>query len=80
MLFNQHSYLVSSAFLLGLILWLVLRQGFSWGGLAAVVVTAGALAGMWLATRTGASTYDEVARVERALTEGPTLVEFYSNY
>lgn len=80
MFFNQHSYLISGLFLLAVVAFLVLREGVTNAGLLAIGLTAGLLAGVWLATRTGPSTYDEVAEVEAALSEGPTLIEFYSNY
>ena len=80
MFFNQHSYLISSLFLLAIVTFLVLREGVTSGGLLAIGLTVGLLGGVWLATRTGPSTFSEVAEVEAVLADGPTLVEFYSNY
>jgi drug/metabolite transporter (DMT)-like permease len=79
--FNQHSYLLVSASVLGVAaLALVLRRArrawLIWLGLLGVAV------GGWFALRTGAGEpFKSVDAYEAAVREGqPTLVEFYSDY
>ena len=79
--FNQHSYLLISAIVLGVTaLALALRRArrawLIWLGLLGVAV------GGWFALRTGAGAqFTSVDDYEAALREGqPTLVEFYSDY
>lgn len=81
MFFNQYSYLVTSVFAVALVVVLALSRGVSRRGLLAVAVAVLMAFVGWLATRTGPSTFSNVAQVEAALEGGsPTLVEFYSNY
>ena len=79
--FNQHSYLLICAIVLGSVAIALFRRHarrawLIWLGLLAVV-----LAG-WLALRTGeGAQFNSVEDYEAALRTGkPTLVEFYSDY
>ena len=79
--FNQHSYLLISAIVLGVTaIALVVRRArrawLIWLGLLAMAV------GGWFMLRTGAGThFDSADDYEAALREGqPTLIEFYSDY
>lgn len=79
--FNQHSYLLISAIVLGVAAIALFRRRarrawLIWLGLLAV-----AMAG-WFALRTGEGTpFNSVEDYEAALRTGqPTLVEFYSDY
>jgi 4-amino-4-deoxy-L-arabinose transferase-like glycosyltransferase len=78
---NQHSYLLISAVVLGVVAIALFRRRarrawLIWLGLLAV-----ALVG-WLALRTGEGTpFNSVEDYETALRSGqPTLVEIYSDY
>lgn len=79
--FNQHSYLLISAIVLGSVALALFRRRArrAWGiwlGLSIVAIVG------WFALRTGDGTqFSSVADYEAALRAGqPTLVEFYSDY
>ncbi len=79
--FNQHSYLFSSAIVLGIVALALFRRRarrawFIWAGLLVM-----ALIG-WFVLRTGESpSFTSVEDYEAALRTGQsTLVEFYSDY
>ena len=79
--FNQHSYLLISAIVLGAIaialFWRHARRAWLiWPGVLVAVIAG------WFALRTGEGTqFRSVANYEAALRSGqPTLVEFYSDY
>ena len=81
MIFNQHSYVFSSAFLIALVALLSLGQGVTMRGVVATGMAVLVLLIVWLATRTGNSTLGTAVEVEQVLTNGtPTFVQFYSNY
>ena len=79
--FNQHSYLLISAIVLGLVAIALFRRHARrawviWIGVLAIVITG------WFALRTGeGAQFNSVDDYEAALRTGqPTLVEFYSDY
>lgn len=79
--FNQHSYLLISAFVLGLVALALLRRHARRAWLIWVSLLALAIVG-WFALHTGEGTpFNSVEDYEAALRTGqPTLVEFYSDY
>ena len=79
--FNQHSYLLISAIVLGLVAIALFRRHARrawviWLGVLVVAIFG------WFALRTGAgAAFNSVDDYEAALRTGqPTLVEFYSDY
>ena len=79
--FNQHSYLLISAIVLGGVALALVRRHARRGWLIWLGVLAAVIAG-WFVLRTGAGTpFSSVEEYEAALRTGqPTLVEFYSDY
>ena len=79
--FNQHSYLLISAIVLGAVAIALFRRHARRAWLIWPGVLLLAIAG-WLALRTGEGTpFSSVEDYEAALRTGqPTLVEFYSDY
>lgn len=79
--FNQHSFLLISAIVLGILATALLlrraqRRWLIWIGLLVIVIAG------WVAFRTGEGTrFNSVEDYEAVLRTGqPTLVEFYSDY
>jgi 4-amino-4-deoxy-L-arabinose transferase-like glycosyltransferase len=79
--FNQHSYLLICAIVLGVVAIALFRRHARRAWLIWLGVLAVAVAG-WFALRTGSGTQlNSVEDYEAALRAGqPTLVEFYSDY
>jgi hypothetical protein len=79
--FNQHSYLLISAIVLGVVAIALFRRHARRAWLIGLGLLVVAIAG-WFALRTGEGTsFNSVAEYEAALRTGqPTLVEFYSDY
>ena len=79
--FNQHSYLLISASVLGIVALALFRRRARRAWLIWLGMLAVALAG-WFALRTGeGAQFHSAEDYEAALRTGqPTLVEFYSDY
>ena len=79
--FNQHSYLLISAIVLGSAAWVLARRRARRAWFIWIVLAAAALLG-WVMLRTGkGTTFASVEDYEAALRTGqPMLVEFYSDY
>ena len=79
--FNQHSYLLISAIVLGVVAIALFRRHARRAWLIWLSLVIVAVAG-WFALRTGEGTqFNSVDDYETALRSGqPTLVEFYSDY
>jgi cbb3-type cytochrome oxidase subunit 3 len=79
--FNQHSYLLISASMLGVVAIALFRRHARRAWLIWISLLVAAIIG-WFALRTGEGTqFASVEDYEAALRTGrPTLVEFYSDY
>jgi 4-amino-4-deoxy-L-arabinose transferase-like glycosyltransferase len=79
--FNQHSFLLISAIVLGVVAIALFRRRARRAWLIWLVLLALAIAS-WFTLRTGEGTpFNSVEDYEAALRTGqPTLVEFYSDY